>query len=114
MNRTFRQTLHDRLFGGRTIPAIRFEGHWYSWRDLHAAWRSASEALDAAGVPTNASIVFIARTRVQHAAIILGAFAEGRELAMVYALLSPLAIAREILTSGPRPSSQTVLTGPTK
>jgi acyl-coenzyme A synthetase/AMP-(fatty) acid ligase len=51
-------------------------------------------------VPPDAALGFLARNRVPHAAVIIGAFAEGRTLSMIYGLQSPTLIAKDIAGLG--------------
>jgi len=94
------QRLHDVLSGSGPKEAIRFKGRWHTWQDLHDDWRAVESLLDAAGVPKDAALAFVSRTRVQHAAVIIGAFASGRMLSMIYAIQSPSLIAKEIAALG--------------
>jgi acyl-coenzyme A synthetase/AMP-(fatty) acid ligase len=94
------QRFHDVLSGSGSKPAIRFKGRWHTWQELYDDWRAVESLLDAAGVPKDAALAFVARTRVQHAAVIIGAFAEGRMLSMIYAMQSPTVIARDIAALG--------------
>jgi len=84
------------LSGGGANHAIQFGERWYSWSELHETWQAVEALLDSAGVPMDAALAFVARSRVQHAAVILGAFSGERTLSMIYALQSPTVIARDI------------------
>jgi acyl-CoA synthetase (AMP-forming)/AMP-acid ligase II len=90
------ERFHEQLSQGGARQAMRFQGRWHTWQELYADWRAIDALLAAAGVPADAALGLVARTRVQHAAVILGAFGEGRTLSMVYALQAPAVIARDI------------------
>jgi acyl-coenzyme A synthetase/AMP-(fatty) acid ligase len=96
----FSQRLHEVLSSGSAAPALLFRERWYSWQELHADWKAIQALIEAAGVPQDAALAYVARTRVQHAALIVGALAEGRTLATIYALQSPTLIAKDIAALG--------------
>ncbi len=76
--------------------ALEFRGRWHTWGDLHGHAGRVLALLGAAGVPADAPIGLVARTRPAHCGIILGLIAANRTVSMVYGFQSAQAKAADI------------------
>jgi acyl-coenzyme A synthetase/AMP-(fatty) acid ligase len=76
--------------------AIEFQGSWWEWADLARIADGVIRRLRAAGVPDNALIGVIARTRPQHGGALLGLVADRRSISIIHAYQSPEALGNDI------------------
>ena len=86
----------DALAREASLPAIEFEGQWFSWGNLAKVAQGLSDALVATGADGNAPVVFIPRNHPGSIAALLALLRRGGTVRMVYAFQSPEGIAREI------------------
>jgi long-chain acyl-CoA synthetase len=77
-------------------PAIRYEGRWYSWNEVHALADTLTTLIDKCGGAHNGPIVFIARSQAASIAAFLALIRTGRTIRMVFPFQSPAGIVRDI------------------
>jgi acyl-coenzyme A synthetase/AMP-(fatty) acid ligase len=83
------------------MPALEYEGRWYSWGDFSRLRAELNGLLAETGVPDNAPVVMILRNRPSAVAALLSLIADGRTLKMVYAFQSGAAIASNLAALDP-------------
>ena len=79
-----------------TLPAIEFQGHWFTWGDLRETADRLGEVLANCGVGEDGPIAFVPRNRPSAIAALLALIGLGRTVRMIYAFQSPAAIARDL------------------
>lgn len=84
-----------------TLPAIEFDGQWFTWGDLHTIARQTQNCLAASGIGPLAPVAFVPRNRPASIAALLALLAAKRTVRMIYAFQSPAAIAAEIVRLAP-------------
>jgi long-chain acyl-CoA synthetase len=92
----FAERLWAGLIAYGASPFIEFGRKWYSGNEIIAYIDGIADALERAGVSSNAPVGMVVRNRVRHAAAVLGFIAARRPVAMIYSYQSAQSIARDI------------------
>ncbi|MDG2005649.1 MAG: fatty acid--CoA ligase family protein [Novosphingobium sp.] len=90
------QLAQERLDQGGRGRGILFEGQWHGWERVYETARKVVELVEASGVPSRESVLFIAGNSPASLAALLGLVAAGRTIRFVYAFQSGKAIAESV------------------
>jgi acyl-coenzyme A synthetase/AMP-(fatty) acid ligase len=81
--------------------AVQFHKKWITWGRMKATAEAVEAALTAAGVPINARVAMVIRTRPGFLAALIGLISKKRTIVMVHAYQAPAALATDIQRKTP-------------
>lgn len=94
--KTLEQLCAEALTKNPQQPAVEFENHWYTWKQMHSVADRVIELLESCGVSPDAPITFIPRNRPSALATLLGLMSHRRNIHMLYAFQSPAGLANQL------------------
>lgn len=79
-----------------SVPAIDFEGRWFTWGEIRHVADRVGSVLDGSGVMARAPVALVARNRPCTVAALLGLISRGHTIRMVHPFQSSAAMARDV------------------
>jgi len=99
--KTLEQHCYAALQRNPDLPAIEFEGQWYTWGNIQNFAGELAQALEELNIPPGASVMFMPRNRPSALATLVELLRQGQHIQMQYAFQAPKAVANQLEKNRP-------------